>query len=390
METATNTTTPRWAIYVAVPDNGSPTAMEERCRRIAREILGFTTEPVRVWSDTDTKPGTDRPGRDAMLQAADRREFSILVTPAPHRISRDAREYSDIVDRLDLAHVRVDFADRTTQWTHMYRRVSSVSQGAGMGLDLAAQQAGTPAGSGPYGYAYDPATKATVVRRISGMADNGVSPQEIAKVLNEEGIKTQRGKEWTAQAVRRVLRNSSSAMNDSAAFRRVQEKLNQSGRRRNALSGILRCGACEDAKPFLGGLLKCGKCNWRMIVVSTKERRLYRCMNSIRDIDRPQSCDARAIGTQALDKEVWARVREMVNNPAEAMEAFREGDTPMTADKERTILDYCRRVAPELDALDRAGQRNLLIAIGIRVRAEKGEDGIRITVRLDVPFGGTH
>ena len=52
----------------------------------------------------------------------------------------------------------------------------------------------------------DPAEQ-TVIRRILGMVDNGVSLGAVAKRLNEEGVVTRRGGPWAKSMVERIVRD---------------------------------------------------------------------------------------------------------------------------------------------------------------------------------------
>lgn len=388
-----------WGIYVKGVNHADLTEKERLCRRVARRILGITDQPVEVWQDTNIKPAAGRPGRDAMLRAAQQKDFSILVTPAPHHISRVAAEYVRITRTLIENGIVIHFADGTTQNRHeterprytLYRRVSSAAQGVDtkrpMGRDIRSQQAAAHTRSGPFGYPNGPAKKVKRLLRIRRMASDGLTPRKIARVLNGEGIPTPGGKVWTAPAVRRALRASSDTKTDRAAFRRVQERLERARRKQNTPSGSARRGTGGHDKPLLRDLLRCGVCDEPMAIISAKGRRFYRCRNAGPGINPPEYCEARAIGAEDLDQEVWTQVREMVNDPAGALEAHR-GEGEPVEEAERRIAEYCRRMALDLDTLDPKGKRELLLALGMTATAEMAEDGTRITVRFDIRSDG--
>ena len=306
-----------WGIYVKGVNQADLTEKDKLCRRVARMILGITDEPVEVWQDTYIKPAADRPGRDAMLRAAHQGDFSILVTPAPHHISRDIYEYVRITRTLIENGIVIHFADGTTQDCHETERPLY-----------------------------------TIYRRVSSAA---------------QGVDTK---------------------TDRKAFRRVQERLERARRKQNTPSGSARRGTDGHDTPLLRDLLRCGVCDEPMDIISAKGRRFYRCRNSIPGVDMPALCDARIIGTEALDQEVWTQVREMVNDPAAALETHPEEDKP-TTEVERRIAEYCHRMAPDLETLDPKGKRELLLALGITATAEMAEDSTRITVRFAPPSDGT-
>ena len=124
-----------------------------------------------------------------------------------------------------------------------------------------------------------------------------------------------------------------------------------------------------------------------MAIIQSKGDKFYRCRNSIPGVDMPALCDARIIETEALDKEVWTQIREMVNDLAAALAIQREEGQP--AAEERRIAEYFRLMAPDLETLDPKGKRELLLALGIKIAAKIAEDGTRIMVRFDIPSDET-
>ena len=84
------------------------------------------------------------------------------------------------------------------------------------GRTTKAKQGDKPAGVCPYGYRYtadrkhieaDP-DEAKVVKMLFTEGQKGLSLHKIADMMNEKGILTRRGKEWSAGSVQVVLRNS--------------------------------------------------------------------------------------------------------------------------------------------------------------------------------------
>lgn len=83
------------------------------------------------------------------------------------------------------------------------------------GRTAKARNGDKPAGVAPYGYRYtadkkhveaDPDEAATVKQMFSE-AQKGNSLHQVAEILNAQGIKTRRGKEWSAGNVQVILRN---------------------------------------------------------------------------------------------------------------------------------------------------------------------------------------
>ena len=84
------------------------------------------------------------------------------------------------------------------------------------GRTTKAKQGDKPASVCPYGYRYtadrkhieaDP-DEAKVVKMLFTEGQKGLCLHKIADMMNEKGILTRRGKEWSAGSVQVVLRNS--------------------------------------------------------------------------------------------------------------------------------------------------------------------------------------
>lgn len=83
------------------------------------------------------------------------------------------------------------------------------------GRTMKAKGGDKPAGCCPVGYRYSADKKsveidpeeAAIVRRIFTEGQRGLSLHKIAEVLNKQGLKTRRGKDWVAGTVQAVLRN---------------------------------------------------------------------------------------------------------------------------------------------------------------------------------------
>lgn len=97
----------------------------------------------------------------------------------------------------------------------VYERMS-ISLKLARGRTVKANNGDKPAGVCPYGYRYtadrkhiepDP-DEAKVVKMLFTEGQKGLSLHKIADMMNEKGITTRRGKEWSAGSVQVVLRNS--------------------------------------------------------------------------------------------------------------------------------------------------------------------------------------
>ncbi len=392
---------PRWAIYMRGSNQDSLTSQEERCRWVAAELLGFTTEPVRVYSDM----GTDRQGRDTMLQEASEGVFSDLVAVAPHRISRDAFEYLGIARTLTANGVNIH------PMLIIYREATTSAQDVGSrasrGLDRIAQKRQVLTGAAPYGYFYDRNTKtievnqaeAEVLRQIFQMGADGMIPSEIAKILNREGIQTRQGRKWTSVAVIQVLRNRSvagighwkgtelrgftSPIIDRGLFDQVQELLE---RRKNPLNSTRPAASGRNSAHMLSGLLRCGTCGETMTGGAAPDgSRFYRCTGANHESGDSRACDAPSIRADALEEWIWGYVNEAMSSRGldGTIETLSGDNGTRTAQDEQRITEYWRHMAQKLDGLDNRGRRQVLAELGIRISAERGGDSIWVWVQMN-------
>lgn len=184
------------------------------CERLA-ERHGFAS--VARYSDAAISGGTaDRPGYQAMLEAARRHEFDVIVAEDTSRLWRllaeQAPRLAELAD-LGIAVVTHDLDTRQESaavlgavngaMSEQYRK--EIARRTRRGLEgLARQQKST--GGRAYGYvsATDSPTgrreinpeQAEVVRRIFGLYLGGKSPRTIAATLNAEGIPSP-GSSWS-------------------------------------------------------------------------------------------------------------------------------------------------------------------------------------------------
>lgn len=174
------------------------------------EVLGEFTE-------VESGCKVDRPQLQAALDMAARLRATLVIA----RLDRLARNVAFIANLMDS---RVDFvacdmpeANRLT--LHILAAVAEherdmISQRTKAAL-AAARGRGTRLGN-PDGQAARKAATArliakadqfaaTVLPMVTGLASQGLGLREIARHLNERGIKTSHGREWQATTVRNLL-----------------------------------------------------------------------------------------------------------------------------------------------------------------------------------------
>lgn len=97
------------------------------------------------------------------------------------------------------------------QWERM-----TIARKLARGRTSKANKGDKPAGTCPYGYRYttdkkhiepDP-DEVPTLRQIFTEGQKGTSLDKIAKLLNENGVRTRRGNAWTKAALHRILKNN--------------------------------------------------------------------------------------------------------------------------------------------------------------------------------------
>jgi len=95
----------RAALYVRVSSQEQHTDMQYYDLRRFAEQRGF--EIVHEYSDRTSGARSSRPGLDAMLAAARKREFDVLLVWASDRLARSVRHFLEVLDELN--HLGVEF-----------------------------------------------------------------------------------------------------------------------------------------------------------------------------------------------------------------------------------------------------------------------------------------
>src|SRR5437762_378335 len=242
------------------------------CERIA-EREGFTV--VARFSDAAITGGTSsRPGYQALLRAARRREFAVIVAEDSSRLWRELSEQWRALKELqDLGvHVVGHGFDTRREESKILLAVSGamaegyrdeIARRTRRGLEGRAL-AGKATGGRAYGYiaARDSGTgriqvndaEAAIVRRIFELYAGGMAPRTIAATLNSEGVpspgsrwnRTVRRKDgkWLASSIHGDVKRGSGILNNRRyagviAWGRAQWKRGaaDSSRRRMLMNG---------------------------------------------------------------------------------------------------------------------------------------------------------
>lgn len=204
--------------------NQRETSIRDQLRNIEQYCarLGWPS-PVLYQDQAISGSRHDRPGYQAMLAAADARQFNVLLVDDLSRLSRDHIESAQTIRRLKFLGVRIiGVSDGTDTERDTYKLetglrglmaeyyLDDLRQKTHRGLTGQAL-AGYSAGGLPYGYESIHDGKgfkrriveeqAHWVRYIFRRFDEGATVRAIADELNRKGVPTRRGHTWAHTAL---------------------------------------------------------------------------------------------------------------------------------------------------------------------------------------------
>lgn len=179
--------------------------------------------------------------------------------------------------------------------------------------------------------------EAPVVRRMFRLCLENRGAKEIARVLNEDGVRTRRGRLWEVNAVHYILRNET--YTGVLVFNRVHKNsvkaverpADQEIRVENAHPAVIDRETFQKAQKviasrsparvhprtfgssyLLSGLVYCGRCGAHMAGCAAKSSRFfyYACHNRVRR--GLAACHAKLVSRDKLEQAVVARIKERV------------------------------------------------------------------------------
>lgn len=185
-----------------------------QCERLAN-VQGFTV--VARFSDAAISGGTsERPGYQALLAAARRKEFEVVVAEDISRLWRNRSTYGR--DSAELEDLNVQLVTNVGDDTrrdgyglvlgiksalaeHQRREISYRTRRGMEGLAMAGKSTGGRC------FGYGPPAEADTVRWLFRERAAGVELRVLVDRLNRDGALSPRGRRWSLIAVKRVLAN---------------------------------------------------------------------------------------------------------------------------------------------------------------------------------------
>jgi site-specific DNA recombinase len=219
------------AVYLRVSTEEQATsgygldAQQEKVMAMAI-VKGWTITNTYTDDVSGTKDRTQRPGLDAMLNAACSGKVGAVIVAALDRLGRSTRIVLDVAEQLDkcgaeLVSCKESIDTTTASGRFVFRMFASLAeldrdnivQRTTDGRNARGHINGERGGMLPMGYIrtsqgieIDNAAAAVVRDMFEDRAD-GATLTQIADALNKSGITTQRGGGWHASSVRAVLNN---------------------------------------------------------------------------------------------------------------------------------------------------------------------------------------
>ena len=274
----------------------------EDCEALAG-TLGWPVGEVYVDNDVSAYSGRRRPEYERLCDDIKAGTVDGLLVWHPDRLHRSPRELEDFIDLCenaglaDIRTVRAGDVDLSTPNGRMVARLGGViargeSDKAADRLrrkhaELATKGKVSGGGTRPYGYTKDRRhmvpEEAVIIREAAKRTLAGESARSICSDLNQRGVTTSVGGEWTPNTLNRMLRSARISgrrehrggitataewpgIITPAVSDRLRARLSRaagsgpSGRspRRYLLTGgLLRCGLCDTpmvSRPRTGGL----------------------------------------------------------------------------------------------------------------------------------------
>jgi site-specific DNA recombinase len=382
----------------AAPAKQGATSLADQSRAFLDFCQNRGYEAVASFVDGARDEDDGRPGFRQLVEFLRRPEkgFVMVVTPSMESLGHDLREAARSWFQLQGLGAQVLFMDGDEDPTD--RLLDKWEKGSEARLGERVRSAmrrkavkGEVLGRPPYGYRVGKQRRlelvpeeAVVVRYMFRLyLQEGLGIRRIARRLNEEGIKTRRGGNWSMVSIRDILRNraylgtysrfgvrvpgSHPALISADDFRQVQDCLTA---RRSSYSQ-------RQVSPFLlSGLAYCGYCGNKMIGVSRRQSwrrqtdgsqaqasyRYYQCESRTNQ----SLCDYHTRRAADLEREV----REMLAN----MDVSSGRIFPQAGDEAAVLAESqeeCHQMRRRLGQLDKRLDQHVDAAARGRLSKEK-------------------
>lgn len=316
-------------------------SIEQQVAECEEYAAANNLEVIEVYADRHLTGRSDRrPEFQKMMRHAEKKQFQVIISYKSNRIARNmlhALMYEDKLSKFGIrvVYVKEEFGDnaagrfalRTMMNVNQFYS-ENMAEDIKRGLHDNAMNCMVTNGGLPLGYKKGEDGKyaldednAEVVREIFSRVACGDTFADIARDLNERGIKTSRGNEWGKHSFHRLITNERYTgvyiyrdvrieggvpqIIGKELFYSVQEKLktkkNPQGRHRvngdYLLTGKLYCGKCKAHMVGMSGTGKLGKLHY-----------YYSCQNRRTE----KTCDKDNVRRDWIEEQVANAIREYI------------------------------------------------------------------------------
>ena len=350
------------AIYCRVSTEGQEqegTSLQTQLEACLKYCQTKGYEVVYEFGETWSGLALERPKLTEFRELVRSEKLDAVVVYSLDRFSRDPVHGVILMQELEKHGVRLEAATETVDNSEVGKLVFYIKgyaakldaerrrDATGRGKQAMLRNGKLPQGTGIgiYGYQWIKEYKkripiereAKMVRRMFEMVAEGYSCFKIARILNEEGVRTKSGKKWEAPTVRRIVNNPAymgityfgktsgknrekkpqeswyvlldvtPALISKEPFERVQTAL--------AKSKALHPGKAKHEYP-LSGFAVCGYCGSPLVGSCLRgDYRYYHCRGTYPTASREKICDARYIRREWLEGVVWEKVKSVLCYP---------------------------------------------------------------------------
>ena len=387
------------------------------CGKRAQE-RGWTI--VREITDDVTGSDTFRPGLTELRRAVAAGEADTVLIYSVDRLSRNTVDVLTLMAEL-RGHAVVEFVaesfdDNPAGRLFLALRASigafereQIMQRTQAGRIAKARSGLVPGGRAPYGYRMVDGTfvihdeEAAVVRQVYNWAENGISQREIARRLNERGVKPYGKTSWSKASVGRVLGHE--VYIGIAIYNARKRKRKKSGPQprpidehieipvppivtREIYDAVVIARAVNQemrvGRPsrdyMLTSILRCS-CGKRMC----GDQGLYRCTRRTDERGRPRKKECKTrVSARFLDELVWNGYVELFLDPVKLKQQFvaqhdlvlslyakKSGERILIEEKITKLVAREKRTLDMMVELESAEDRAVLKAKRDETRAER-------------------
>lgn len=350
----------------------------------------------------------------AMLDACERKEIDLVVTKSISRFSRNTLDCLEMVRFLVEHNVYVYFEKENLNTMTMESELilsilssmaedesRSISQNNKWSIQKRFEKGTYVISYPPYGYVNDGGEmrivpeEAKVVQRIFDDAINGKGSTQIAKALNDEGIKSKRNGLWYSTTIRGMLQNEKytgdvifqktytddrfakqtnhgekqqyycRSHHEAIVSHEIFELAEQETRRRADEKNIKNSTRKYNKRYAFSGIMKCGKCGAlmkrRTHYTGRKEYIAWTCSTHLEDKEK---CTMKYVRDDAIKAAFTAMMNKLVFGYKEVitplLEGLDENMSYMNSEKQKGFEDKQNAIKEREKLLKEHFHKNLL------------------------------